>query len=126
MPLKVGDVLALFDGTTTPPKFKRSVCICVGEGWFLRINSRPIWKPHMMISAATEVCIEHDSYIELRGCIEYDDYEIDQALARPNGYLGTLSPSALKQLRTAIEQAKTFSAEEKARILAGFRPPSCP
>lgn len=95
MALRAGDVVRLFDGTTTPQKQKLFVCVYVGDGWFFRVNSKSHWRPNMPLSATADPCLAHDCFVELRGVIEYDDTEVDDALRVPANRLGRLSDATL-------------------------------
>lgn len=123
MTVRVGDVVRLFDGATNPPKYKRFLCVCVADGWFLRINSKPIWTPHLLLRQADNpACLDHDSYLELRGVIEYDDSEIQSALRYPDNHFGRLSQTSLRALATLLPTVKTLTAEERAQILSHVTP----
>lgn len=118
MPLREGDVVRLFDNTTNPPKSKLFLCVDAGEGWFLRINTKPIWPPHFPLPrAGNEHCLDHDSFLELRGVIEYYEIEIDEALRYPNNHLGPLSDATIRAIIAHLPGVKTLTADEQKRII---------
>ena len=121
--LRPGDVVLLFDGTVRPPKHKRFLCVVVAEGWFLRINSRPHFPPHVPISAAANPgCLDYDSFVELRGVIELDMGELAEALDRREArILGRIGAWTAAALVAAVEAAPTLNAAEKAAIAAALR-----
>jgi hypothetical protein len=119
MPLRAGDVVRLFDGTTAPPKEKRFLCVCATEGWFLRINSRPHWRPNLRLPhTGNETCLSHDSFLELRGIIEYDALEIEGSLREPANHLGQLSLQTIRDLIAHLPTVKTLPATERDTIIA--------
>lgn len=116
MTLRAGDVIRLWDGTIQPPDFKRFVVICPDEGWLLRINTKPHWRPHWPISAqANPGCLDHDSYIELRGVIEYTQAELDEA-----EFLGALCDDALEDLVDHLPTVETFTEDECDLMVAAL------
>lgn len=118
MPAKIGDVLKFFDGTTRPPKYKRFICVCIAEGWFFRINSEKHFRPCELIREVDfHGCIEHDSYLELRGPISFSDEEIDEALKDSRSYLGRLNLGALRILLTHVNNARVLSGQDKKTII---------
>jgi len=111
--LRVGDVVRFFDGTTDPPKHKRFLCVCVADGWFLRINSKDCWNPKFHIPlVGNEDCLEWDSYLELRGVIEYDTDWLQEQL-RDEDYLGPLSIDTLQNLVNHLRAAKVLTIEQR-------------
>lgn len=115
--LNVGDVVVLFSGTINNPKYKWHLCVCVSEGWFLRINSRPHWRPHFLLPEAENPFLEYDCYLELRGIIEYDDSEIEEALRVPSNHKGRLSNSTLQKLIDHLPSVPTLKSAEKDLIV---------
>lgn len=113
--------MRLFDGATTPPKHKRFLCVNPCEGWLLRINSRPFWRPHLLLPMAdNEDCLDHDSYLELRGVIEYYETEIEDALRHPANHLGSLSREMLTLVIEHVKTAKTITSEERDRVIVNL------
>jgi hypothetical protein len=116
VPLRAGDIVKLFDGTTSPQKQKWFLCVYAGDGWFFRLNSKPHWKPCMEIKASVDRCLDHDCFIELRGVIEYDLDEVDRALLQPANLIGRLSDATLQAVIREVQIVKTLTPEEKATI----------
>lgn len=109
MSFQAGDVIRLWDGTVRPPAFKRFLVIHPTEGWLLRINTKPVWRPHWALSALKNPsCIEHDSWLELNGVIEYLPSELEEA-----HHLGSLSAETLYSLISVIKITGTFTTEEQ-------------
>jgi len=75
---------------------------------FLRLNSQPLWKPHHLIFAVNCTFLDHDSYVELRGLIQYlpDDLAAAQQLGR-------LAHPAAKSIMDAVENAPTINQRHK-------------
>jgi hypothetical protein len=67
-----------------------------------------------------ERCLEHDSYLELRGVIEYYETEVDDALRYPHNHLGPLSGATLRAVIEFVRTAKTLTSEERDRIAANL------
>jgi hypothetical protein len=121
MALEVGDVIRIFDNTIAPPDYKRFLCLNVAEGWFFRINSRPHWRPNFPLPFhGNEHCLDHDSFAELRGIIEYIQSEIDDALRYPANHLGKLSEETIRALAAHLPSVITLTPDEKAKIIANL------
>src|SRR5690606_41933093 len=98
MPLRIGDVIRVWDRHTRPPKFKRHICICPERQMFLRINSEPIFPPKMPIPADGADFLEADSYVELWQLVRHYELEIQNA-----DELGRLTRTHVQALRTSID-----------------------
>ena len=119
--IRVGDVIRIFDGTTNPPKPKRFLCVCVAEGWFLRINTRSIWRPHFLLPhVGNENCLDHDSYLELRGIIEYDDYSLEEALSQGDNHLGPISKATMIAIVAYLPSLRNLTKAECDRMIANL------
>ncbi len=105
--VRVGDVVLVFDGTIKNPKHKRLICCCA-DGIFLRINTKSIFRPCVLIEASDNLgCLEYDSYVELRGVIDHDMEELERAIldggARVLGRIGTQTAALLvDQIRASF------------------------
>ena len=123
LPLQPGDVIAVFDGTTRPPKTKRLVCVVAADGWFLRINSNPHFRPHHPLDAVQNPgCLDHDSFVELRGVLELDlGWLADAMHRREASILGRICAAAANDLAVAVEAAPTLNRSEKDTIAAALR-----
>ena len=116
MPFQAGDVIRIWDGTVRPAAHKRFLVICPDAGWLLRINSQPHWRPHWPLSAAANPeCLDHDSFLELRGIIEYADTELENA-----EHLGALCNDDLEDLIEHLPTVETFSEEEIERMVGAL------
>lgn len=118
--LRTGDVVALFDGTVRPPKTKRLLCVAVGQGWFLRINSNPHFRPHCPIGVQDNPgCLDHDSFVELRGILDWDMAELaDQLASQEAQILGRIGAQTARSLAQAVAAAPTLRADEIEVIVA--------
>ena len=119
--LRVGDVVVLHAGTIGTPKLKWHLCVSVGDNRFLRINTKPHWPPNFPLSARSDPCLEHDSYLELNAPVWFDDLEIDDALRYPNNHKGRLSDETLRALAQHIPSVRTLAPEQKRIILDGLQ-----
>jgi hypothetical protein len=106
-----GDVIRIFDRWTHPPKPKRHICICTTRQFFLRINSKEVYKPCHLLRQANNSFLEKDSYVELTQLVRHYAYEIPKA-----EILGRLSAAEAKLLVTAVEAAETLNEEHKRLI----------
>jgi hypothetical protein len=121
MSLEAGDVVLLHDGTVTPPKTKLFLCVDVEDCWFFRINTKRHWKPNFPLPLrGNEHCLDHDSFLELRGIIEYFDIEVEEALKYPHNHRGKLSDDTLRALLNYLPTVKTLTTEEQDRIIANL------
>lgn len=121
--LRPGDVVSVFDGTTRPPKTKRMIAVAIADGWFLRINTRAVWRPHLAMALRDNPgCLDHDSYIELRGLLDLDMDELAEQLSRREAQvLGRIGIATARALVAAVRQAPTLRADEVSRIVAELR-----
>jgi hypothetical protein len=115
--VSVGEVVLIFDGTTRPPKYKRLLCVS-DDGWFLRINSKPLFRPHLEIHVADNSrCLDHDSFVELRGVLDLDLPSLAQDLLSGDAkLLGPIGSATVSNLKAAVAAAATLTPDEKARI----------
>ncbi|TXN24351.1 hypothetical protein FV232_26585 [Methylobacterium sp. WL30] len=70
-----------------------------------------------MPDVGNEHCLDHDSFLELRGIIEYDDYSIDSALDEPGNHLGQLSRGTIARLVEHLPTARNIAKVERDRII---------
>ncbi|WP_137136859.1 hypothetical protein [Rhizobium sp. FKY42] len=112
MALLVGHVIRVWDRKTKPPKFKRHICICPQANMFFRINSKPLFPPHMILRAEGAPFLEHDSYIELQQLIKDMAFEVNQAEV-----LGRLTPTHVQALKISITQCGALTDEVKDFIM---------
>ena len=116
MKLSAGDIVRLFDGTTTPQKQKWFLCVQTSDGWFLRINTKTHWRPHFALSCANDSILSHDCYIEMRGVIEYDNDEIEESLRVPSNFIGRLTEETIRAFVLEVMACRTLTPEEKTII----------
>ena len=119
--VQVGDVVVLFSGTIQNPKSKWHLCVSVGEGWFFRINTKPHWGPSFALSAEQDTCLDHDCFLELNVPVEFDEYEIDEALRYPANHKGQLTDSTLTELAEHIQTVTSIPKEQREAIVAELR-----
>lgn len=75
---------------------------------FFRLNSKPLFPPHLIIRADSTNFLDHDSYIELQQLIKDMEFEVDRAEV-----LGRLSSSHVQALRIAVDHCGAISDEMK-------------
>ena len=112
MKLLPGDVIRVWDRNTRPPKFKRHICICPDRQHFLRINSKPVFPPHLLIKADGADFLDEDSYVELQQLVRHFALEIDDA-----DYLGRLNATQNALLQVAVEHCKALPIDIKEFII---------
>lgn len=111
MSFKPGDVILVWDRFTRPQKDKLHICVCIDRRLFLRINTRPLFPPHMPIKAVETDFLEHDSYVELNQLVRHFKDEIDKAR-----HLGSLSVTVARRLCLAVDASRALSQEHKDLI----------
>lgn len=93
-------------------------CVCVEEGYFFRINSESWWPNSLPIAQAEHGFLTKDSYVECGSLLEFDDYEIEEALLVPSNFAGRLSVSMVQAIVAAVPQIPTLKPAEKEKIIA--------
>ncbi|RUM21508.1 hypothetical protein EFD56_03230 [Rhizobium phaseoli] len=111
MALQIGDVIRVWDRWTKPPKEKRHICICPDGQLFLRINSKALFPPHLMIRAVTTNFLDHDSYVELQQLIRLYASDISEAEV-----IGRLNLTHVTALTIAVGHCEALSGELKSLI----------
>jgi hypothetical protein len=111
-----GDVIRIFDTFTRPNKIKWHICVCQHYGFFLRINSNPLYRPNFPLHASACPWLKHDSYVELRALHQFPKPAVDAALKRPDAYLGRLGMPVREALAQACSTAGTLTGEQQAYI----------
>lgn len=112
--LVAGDVIRLWDGNVRPPAYKRFLVVYPEDGWLLRINSQPHWKPNFpLLHAANAACLDRDCFLELNGVIEYIQSELDNA-----DILGRLSDATLQNVIAHLPTVYTLS-EADCTVMVG-------
>lgn len=115
--LTAGDIVVLFDGTISPPKYKWFLAVYVAEGWFLRLNSRAHWRPNFKLLRQENECLASDCYIELSTILEFYEGEIDESLRYPDNHKGRLADDTIHALITHLPGVATLTPEEIAIII---------
>ena len=105
------DVIRIFDTQTRPQKTKRL---------FLRINSEPLWQPHIKINQADCNFLDWDSYVELNELIRVGVSELREAVARSDNPIGQLSDEIARRIAFAALQASTLSDERRRIVWEGL------
>ncbi|MBW7921249.1 MAG: hypothetical protein H3C51_04030 [Rubellimicrobium sp.] len=114
--LRLFDVVWVFDLTTAPQKRKMFVCLSFDDGWYLRINTKPVPKPSVPVTKARNPFLDHDSHVEC-ALLEVDDYEIAEAIRR-GGVVGRLSLWHRQAIAEGIRRAPYIRQRDKDRIAA--------
>jgi hypothetical protein len=96
--------------------------VVAAEGWFFRINSKRHFRPHFAIAASDNPgCLDYDSFVELRGIIEYDLEEIAEAMSRADArVLGRISAATASAMIAAVRAAPTLTTDEAVRIIGAL------
>jgi len=79
--LKLGHVYIIETVLTKPPKAKFAICVSVGDGFFVWINSRARAEGHdqLPIAAGCHSLIRHESHIDLSRIVCHQPYELANA-----------------------------------------------
>lgn len=123
--LRPGDVVAVYDATVRPPKTKRLLCVAVAEGWFLRINTNPHFRPHHLIAVADNAaCLDHDSFVELRGVLDWDMDALAEMLERREAaILGRIGALTARSLIAAVLLEVQDAILRQLQIIGPVDPP---
>lgn len=108
MELRAGDVVRIWDRSTTPEKVKRHICICPDAQLFLRINSKAYWPPYHVLYADECDFLDHDSHVELQQLWHHVRSEVRSA-----EIIGRLSPGQAEALCKSADAASTLNANQK-------------
>jgi hypothetical protein len=119
--LLCGHVIRLLDTDITPTKVKRHICVCPADRLFLRLNTTPLWKPHLRVAfAANSAFLDHDSYVELRQVYRPSRADLDQAMARPDNPLGRISGKLAMEIMLTARGAEMLSEDMQDIIWERF------
>jgi len=105
------DVIRIWDRQTRPPKPKLSICVDPDLQWFLRINTRPLFKPHHFLAARGTDYLDHDSYVELQQLVRHFAIDIQQAER-----VGRMNDTDAHRLCLSVQASVTLSQEHKDLI----------
>ena len=114
---EVRDVIRLWDRHTNPEKPKIHICVCPERQRFLRINTKPIFRPHHKLLKKDNPFLDHDSYVSLISMVRHMAYEIGRAQLK-----GHLSEEQARLLCASARAAKTLSDEDKDFICGKLCP----
>jgi hypothetical protein len=115
------DVIRAFDRQVRTPNWKRLICVCQRRRFFLRINSEPIWHPHVIIRQLDcRDFLNWDSYVELQELMRVGVADLSTALARDDNPLGRLNDIVAREIAVAARQATTLSDERRAIVWEGL------
>lgn len=110
--LTPGAVIAIPDPRTNPKNRRKwHICVCPPQRLFLRINSKPLWRPWHHLSADENSFLEHDSYVELQSLSFFSESELRQA-----SLVGQLSPVEAKNLALVARTAVTLAKDRQELI----------
>ena len=97
---KLGHVYIVKTVLSKPPKEKFAMCVCIANGYFFWINTRPA--PHgrdqLPLSAGCHELVTHDSHLDLSKIFCHPDWEMDAAKEFP-----MISESLCNEITAAIE-----------------------
>lgn len=82
---KVGFVYIVETILTKPPKAKFALCVCVANGYFLWINTKPAPHGHdqLFLKAGCHPLIRHDSFLDLSRIVAHSSQELVEAREFP-------------------------------------------
>ena len=104
---------------TKPPKAKFALCVCVANGFYVWINSKP--RPHghdqMPLSTGCHELVEHDSFLDLSRVVIHPEYEMDDAREFP-----MISPGLRDDIVAFIEAGlMTMPPRHASIVLASLK-----
>ncbi|MFC3691301.1 hypothetical protein [Chenggangzhangella methanolivorans] len=111
MELRPGDVVRIWDRSTTPEKVKRHICVCPEAQLFLRINSKAYWPPYHVLYADECDFLDHDSYVELQQLWHHVRSEV-----RSVEIIGRLTSRQTDALCESAAAAPTLNANQRDLI----------
>ena len=114
------DVIWLYDRTTRPQKEKMQVCIDFAEGWFLRINTRDVIRPCVLIPQSLNRFLDRDSHIDCSLHI-VDECEIEEVLLR-DGVFGRVNLCHAADTLAALLGSIHINDRDKAQLRILFAP----
>lgn len=105
-------VIILPDPRVRPKnKPKWHICVCPERRLFLRINSKPLWRPWHFIERKKNDFLDHDSYVELTSLHFFTESELRGAKK-----VGEVSGPQQLALAEAALEAETLNDEQKDLI----------
>jgi len=90
------------------------VCVAPNASFFFRVNSNP-FPVAVKLSRSQNSFLKWDSYLECNGPLEFDDYVIQESLAK-HGVIGKVSASAIVAIWDAIRNNGRISPANKKII----------
>jgi hypothetical protein len=82
---KLGHIYIVETVLTKPPKAKFALCVCLENGFFLWINSKP--RPHgkdqMALDSGCHELVTKDCFLDLSRVVAHPNYELDDAREFP-------------------------------------------
>ncbi len=109
------DVIWIFDSLIEPPHPKMVVCVNPVGGIFYRINSKPFWKPCILLEKLPHhPWLDHDSYLHIDPLM-LDDYIVSEALKR-DGNIGRFSLTVSRQIKRLTLDVRCMTLSEKQAI----------
>lgn len=99
--LKVLDVIEMYDAADVDYQ-KMVVCVAPEEGYFFRINSKPIHRIPVKLLLADHPFLDYDSYLECSPPLDVLDYTIEQYLDEHGGPLGRVQDKYIAEIWKAV------------------------
>lgn len=78
---RIGHVYIIETVLTKPPKAKFAVCVCIDNGFFVWMNSKP--RPHgrdqMALKSGCHELVSKDCFLDLSRVVKHPTFEIEEA-----------------------------------------------
>lgn len=97
------------------PKVKWHICVCPLELYFLRINTKPIFKPHHPLPCNQYTFLDHDSYLEL-GALLHFEWKRVAGEQNENEPVGRLTQQNAYNVAVACQNVATLPRAHKRLI----------
>lgn len=119
--VRPGDAVRLLFPHSNPPKRKICICVCIREGLFLVVNSRPYGRApadsQLKVFKEELACLEYDSFLDASKTYRFETAAIREAA---KGGVFRLAASALERIKSRIEGQGYLPREHKGLILANL------
>ena len=80
---------------------------------FLRLNSKALFPPHLLIRHESADFLEHDSYVELQQLVKDMEFDVQQS-----ELLGRLTSTHIQALKIAIMHCDALTDEVKEFVIS--------
>lgn len=119
--IKSGQAAFLRFQFSDPPKIKICLCICIEQGLFFIISSKPYrWAPpdsQLTIFKEELGCLDHDSYLDISKAYEFDPHVISKGVEKG---VYTLAPTALSRIKNALSLQNYLPEEQRIKAISNL------